>query len=124
MDVANSHPEKIASTAQNNGCKMQCHYMLMEGLVGQQQMLLSRLVEIMSAAGSEGSKEVIKDQKEPQKMQGGELGGQEEIQVILGGVLGDKLEDVLGNELENGTGVKDSAGGNGQEKDKGKQKAI
>ncbi|KAG6326479.1 hypothetical protein ID866_12611, partial [Astraeus odoratus] len=43
MDMANSHLERIASTAQSNGQKMQCHYMLMEGLVGQQQLLLSKL---------------------------------------------------------------------------------
>ncbi|KAG6326490.1 hypothetical protein ID866_12599, partial [Astraeus odoratus] len=57
MDVANGHLEKIASAAQSNGRKMQRHYMLMEGLVGQQQMLLSKLVEMTSDAGSGRAKE-------------------------------------------------------------------
>ncbi|KAG6327072.1 hypothetical protein ID866_12018 [Astraeus odoratus] len=33
---------------------MQCHYMLMEGLVGQQQILLSRLVEVMEGKPEDG----------------------------------------------------------------------
>ncbi|KAG6326434.1 hypothetical protein ID866_12655, partial [Astraeus odoratus] len=57
MDIANGHLEKIASAAQSNRRKMQCHYMLMEGLVGQQQMLLSKLVEMTSDAGSGRAKE-------------------------------------------------------------------
>ncbi|KAG6326400.1 hypothetical protein ID866_12689, partial [Astraeus odoratus] len=56
MDVANGHLEWIASTVQSNGHKMQCHYMLMEGLVGQQQLLLSKLVEIVGAVESGGAK--------------------------------------------------------------------
>ncbi|KAG6327102.1 hypothetical protein ID866_11987 [Astraeus odoratus] len=59
MDVANGHLEKIAGASQSNGQKTQHHYMLMEGLVGQQQMLLSRLVKIVSATGSGGAREVI-----------------------------------------------------------------
>ncbi|KAG6326628.1 hypothetical protein ID866_12461 [Astraeus odoratus] len=58
MDVANGHLEQIASTAQSNSRKMQQHHLLMEGLVGQQQMLISRLVELSGAAGSEGAKKV------------------------------------------------------------------
>ncbi|KAG6326864.1 hypothetical protein ID866_12226 [Astraeus odoratus] len=58
MDVANSHLEWIASVVQSNSCKMQWHHLLMEGLVGQQQMLISRLVELSGAAGSEGAKKV------------------------------------------------------------------
>ncbi|KAG6326248.1 hypothetical protein ID866_12841, partial [Astraeus odoratus] len=46
MDVANGHLERIASTAQSNGHKVQWHHLLMEGLVGQQQVLLSKLVEV------------------------------------------------------------------------------
>ncbi|KAG6325837.1 hypothetical protein ID866_13252, partial [Astraeus odoratus] len=127
MDVANSHLEKIASTAQSNGRKMQWHHLLMEGLVGQQQLLVSKLVEMVSTAGSGGAKEVAKDQeelKELQEVQGEGLGGQEgEMQGVPGGAP----EDALGEELENGTGVEDDAGEEGQEnkaKDKGKQKAL
>ncbi|KAG6328117.1 hypothetical protein ID866_10971 [Astraeus odoratus] len=67
MDMANGHLERIASMAQSNGQKMQCHYMLMEGLVGQQQMLLSKLVEMASATGSGGAKEVAEGQEELQE---------------------------------------------------------
>ncbi|KAG6330543.1 hypothetical protein ID866_8547 [Astraeus odoratus] len=35
---------------------MQWHHLPIEGLVGQQQMLVSRLVEMLSATGSGGSK--------------------------------------------------------------------
>ncbi|KAG6336401.1 hypothetical protein ID866_2695 [Astraeus odoratus] len=70
----------------------------MEGLVGQQQMLVSKL-------------EGIKTPAEPQEPQGEGLGGQE-----------DKNEGVPGevpeNEPENGVGKET------QKKDKGKQKAI
>ncbi|KAG6327045.1 hypothetical protein ID866_12044 [Astraeus odoratus] len=54
MDIANSHLEKIVSVAQSNGWKMQWHFLLMEGLVSQQQMLVSKLVKIAGAAGSGG----------------------------------------------------------------------
>ncbi|KAG6326895.1 hypothetical protein ID866_12195 [Astraeus odoratus] len=67
MDVANGHLEKLVSVAQSNSHKMQWHYMLMEGLVGQQQMLLSRLVEITGAVESGGSKGVAKGAEELQE---------------------------------------------------------
>ncbi|KAG6326639.1 hypothetical protein ID866_12451, partial [Astraeus odoratus] len=38
MDVANGHLEQIASAVQSNGHKVQWHHLLMEGLVGQQQV--------------------------------------------------------------------------------------
>ncbi|KAG6327463.1 hypothetical protein ID866_11626 [Astraeus odoratus] len=120
--IANSHLEKIASAAQSNECKMQWHFTLMEGLVGQQQMLLSRLVKIASTAGSGGSKEVTKDQEEPQEVLGEGLGGQEGTGGVPGGVLEDELEDVPGNEPENGAGAEDGAGQEAQKKDKGKGK--
>ncbi|KAG6326438.1 hypothetical protein ID866_12651, partial [Astraeus odoratus] len=81
MDIANGHLEKI------------------------QQVLLSKLVEITSAAGSGGSKEVIEDQEELKEPQGEELG-----------------EDALGNELEDGAGAEDGTGEEAQKKDKGKGK--
>ncbi|KAG6328151.1 hypothetical protein ID866_10939 [Astraeus odoratus] len=87
MDVANGHLEWIVSTAQSNGWKMQWHFLLMEGLVGQQQLLVLKLVEMVSTAGSGRAKEVIEDQGELQEPQGGESGGQEEIQGVPGGVL-------------------------------------
>ncbi|KAG6328513.1 hypothetical protein ID866_10576 [Astraeus odoratus] len=131
MDIANGHLEWIASTSQSNSQKMQWHYMLMEGLVGQQQMLLSRLVEISGATGSEGAGEVIKDPEEPkelQEMQGEGLGGQDsDTEGVPGEVLEGELEDVLGNEPEDGTGAEDGAGEEGQQskaKDKGKEKAL
>ncbi|KAG6328363.1 hypothetical protein ID866_10726 [Astraeus odoratus] len=122
MDVANGHLEWIVSVLQSNRQKVQHHYMLMEGLVGQQQMLLSRLVKITSAAGSGGSQEVVKGSEEPKEPQGEESGGQEEIQGVPGGVLGDEPEDALGNEPENGAGAEDGAGEEAQKKDKGKGK--
>ncbi|KAG6326901.1 hypothetical protein ID866_12188 [Astraeus odoratus] len=67
MDMANSHLERIASMAQSNGWKMQCHYMLMEGLVGQQQLLLSTLVEIAGAVESGGAKGTTEGAEEPQE---------------------------------------------------------
>ncbi|KAG6326782.1 hypothetical protein ID866_12307 [Astraeus odoratus] len=128
MDVANSHLEKIASAAQSNGCKMQWHYMLMEGLVGQQQVLLSKLVEIASTAGSGGSKEVVKDPEELQEVQGEGSGGQEdETKDVPGGALEGEPEYALGEELENGTGAEDGAETDGQQskaKCKGKEKAL
>ncbi|KAG6327300.1 hypothetical protein ID866_11790 [Astraeus odoratus] len=123
MDVANGHLEKIASMAQSNRQKMQCHYVLMEGLVGQQQVLLSKLVEITSAAGSGGSKEVIEDQEELKEPQGEESGGQEgDTEGVPGGALEGEPEDAPGNELEDSTGVEDGAGEEAQKKDKGKGK--
>ncbi|KAG6326408.1 hypothetical protein ID866_12681, partial [Astraeus odoratus] len=126
MDVANGHLEKIAIVAQSNRQKMQCHYMLMEGLVGQQQVLLSKLVEIASTAGSGGSKEVVKDQEEPKELQGEESGGQEgDTEGVPGGALEDELEGAPGNEPENGTGAEDGAEEEPQkDKGKGKEKAL
>ncbi|KAG6326104.1 hypothetical protein ID866_12985 [Astraeus odoratus] len=107
---------------------MQCHYMLMEGLVGQQQVLLSKLVEITSTAGSEGSKEVIEDQEEPKEPQGEELGGQEgETEGVPGGVPEEEPEYTPGKELENGTGAEDGTETDGQQskaKCKGKEKVL
>ncbi|KAG6332098.1 hypothetical protein ID866_6990 [Astraeus odoratus] len=34
--------EKIVSTSQSNGQKIQCHFPLMKGLVGQQQVLFGK----------------------------------------------------------------------------------
>ncbi|KAG6329603.1 hypothetical protein ID866_9486 [Astraeus odoratus] len=128
MDIANSHLEKIASAAQSNGCKMQCHYMLMEGLGGQQQMLLSRLVEITSTAGSGGSKEVAEGQEELREPQGEGLGGQEgEIQGVPEGVPEGEPEDALGDESENGAGAEDGTGEENPQEEtqgKGKERAI
>ncbi|KAG6327689.1 hypothetical protein ID866_11400 [Astraeus odoratus] len=126
MDVANSHLERIVSTSQSNSWKMQQHHLLMEGLVGQQQLLVLKLVEMVSAAGSGRAKEVVEDPEEPkelQEMQGEGLGGQEETEGALGEGLGGAPE----NELGNGLGVEDGAGEeNPQEKtqDKGKERAI
>ncbi|KAG6330401.1 hypothetical protein ID866_8686 [Astraeus odoratus] len=123
MDVANGHLERIVSALQSNGQKMQHHYMLMEGLVGQQQMLLSRLVELSSATGSGGAKEVVWGSEGLQETQGEGLGGQEdETKGVPGGVPGDELEDVPGNEQGNGAGAEDGTGEEAQRKDKGKGK--
>ncbi|KAG6329303.1 hypothetical protein ID866_9788 [Astraeus odoratus] len=66
----------------------------MEGLVGQQQLLLSKLVKIVGG--------------KPQKPQGGESRGQEdETEGVLGEVPEGELEDVPGDELEDGTGAED-----------------
>ncbi|KAG6326080.1 hypothetical protein ID866_13008 [Astraeus odoratus] len=123
MDVANGHLEKLASVAQSNGHKMQRHYMLMEGLVGQQQMLLSRLVEIVGAMESGGSKGVAKGAEEPQEPQGEGPGGQEETEGVPGGAPEGELEDAPGNEPENGAGAEDGTEEEGQQsKAKGKSK--
>ncbi|KAG6328462.1 hypothetical protein ID866_10627 [Astraeus odoratus] len=123
MDVANSHLEQIASTAQSNRRKMQWHFLLMEGLVGQQQMLVLKLVEMASTAGSGRAKGVSEGQEEPQEMQGGELGGQEgKTEGAPGGALEDELEDVPGDEPGNGAGAEDGMEVDGQKKDKGKGK--
>ncbi|KAG6326689.1 hypothetical protein ID866_12400 [Astraeus odoratus] len=128
MDVANGHLERIASTAQSNSHKVQWHHLLMEGLVGQQQVLLSKLVEGVGATGSGGAGEVIEDSeelKEMQETQGEGLGGQEEMQGVPGGVPEDALEDVPGNGPENGTGAEDGAEEEAQkDKGKGKEKAT
>ncbi|KAG6328020.1 hypothetical protein ID866_11068 [Astraeus odoratus] len=90
-------------------------------------MLISRLVKLLGAAGSEGAKKVTKGREELQEMQGEGSGGQEETKGISGGVPGDELEDAPGNELENGTGAEDGAGEEGQQsqaKGKGKEKAL
>ncbi|KAG6327228.1 hypothetical protein ID866_11862 [Astraeus odoratus] len=120
MDVANGHLEKIVSAVQSNGRKMQWHHLLMEGLVGQQQLLVSKLVEMVSATGSGGAKEVAEDQEELKEPQGEELGGQE-------GETEGELEYVLGEEPENGTGAEDGTETEGQQskaKGKGKEKAL
>ncbi|KAG6327372.1 hypothetical protein ID866_11717 [Astraeus odoratus] len=104
MDAANGHLEKI------------------------QQVLLLKLVEIASTAGSGGSKEVVEDPEELQEAHGGESGGQEdETEGVPGEGLGGAPEDALGEEPENSTGAEDGAGEGGQEnkaKDKGKEKAL
>ncbi|KAG6328081.1 hypothetical protein ID866_11008 [Astraeus odoratus] len=124
MDVANGHLEWIASTAQSSSCKMQRHHLLMEGLVGQQQVLLSKLVKIANATWSGGAREVIEDTEEPQEVPGEGSGGQEEeVQGVPGGVP----EDALGEELDNGAGPEDGAEKEGQQsktKGKGKEKAL
>ncbi|KAG6325724.1 hypothetical protein ID866_13366 [Astraeus odoratus] len=127
MDVANSHLEKTASAAQSNGHKMQCHYMLMEGLVGQQQLLLSKLVEIMGAVESGGAKGTTEGAEEPQELRGEGSGGQEETEGVPGGVPEGEPEDALGNEPEDGAGVEDGTGEEGQQsqaKGKCKEKAL
>ncbi|KAG6327711.1 hypothetical protein ID866_11378 [Astraeus odoratus] len=104
------HLEQIASTAQSSGHKMQWHYLLMEGLVGQQQVLLSKLVKVAGAAGLGRAKEVIRQSEELQEL-----------------VPEDELEDALGNEPENGAGVEDGTETEGQQsktKGKGKEKAL
>ncbi|KAG6328996.1 hypothetical protein ID866_10093 [Astraeus odoratus] len=119
MDVANSHLEWIAGAAQSNGQKMQQHFLLMEGLVGQQQVLISKLVEMSGATGSERAEEVVrgsKELKELQETQGEGLGGQGETEGVPGGAPEDELEGVLEKELEYGTGEE------AQKKDKGKGK--
>ncbi|KAG6328414.1 hypothetical protein ID866_10675 [Astraeus odoratus] len=120
MDVANGHLERIASMSQSNSQKMQQHCLLMEGLVGQQQLLVSKLVEMVSATGSGRAKEVIREPEEPHEPQGEGSGGQEGTEDVPGKGLGNVPE----NELENGAGVEDGTEEDGQKKDKGKQKAI
>ncbi|KAG6327139.1 hypothetical protein ID866_11951 [Astraeus odoratus] len=123
MDVANGHLERIASAVRSNGRKMQWHHLLMEGLVGQQQMLISRLVELLGAAGSEGAKEVAEGREEPQELQREGSGGQKgETEGVSGGVLEGEPEDALGNEPENGTGAEDGTEEEAQKEDKGKGK--
>ncbi|KAG6327174.1 hypothetical protein ID866_11915 [Astraeus odoratus] len=93
-----------------------------------QQVLLSKLVEIVSTAGSGGSKEVIEDQEELKEPQGEESGGQEgDTEGVPGGAPEGELEYVLGEEPENGTGAEDGAETDGQQskaKGKGKEKAL
>ncbi|KAG6326566.1 hypothetical protein ID866_12523 [Astraeus odoratus] len=127
MDVANGHLEKTASMAQSNSHKMQCHYMLMEGLVGQQQLLLSKLVEIVGAVESGGAKGTIEGAEELQEPQGEGSGGQEETEGVPGGVPEGEPEDAPGNEPEDGAGAEDGTGEEGQQsqaKGKGKEKAL
>ncbi|KAG6326892.1 hypothetical protein ID866_12197 [Astraeus odoratus] len=130
MDVANSHLEKIVSTSQSNGWKMQQHFLLMEGLVGQQQMLVSKLVKMLGATGSGGAKEVVKGWEELKELQEEGSGGQEgKTEGVSGGAPEgepeDGLENVPGNEPGNGVGVEDGTGGDGPEsKGKGKEKAL
>ncbi|KAG6327739.1 hypothetical protein ID866_11349 [Astraeus odoratus] len=128
MDVANGHLERIASAAQSSSCKMQWHYLLMEGLVGQQQLLLSQLVEIMGAVESGGAKGTTEGAEEPQELREEGSGDQEEeMQGVPGGALENALEDVPGEELDNGTGLEDGAETEGQRskaKGEGKEKAL
>ncbi|KAG6327258.1 hypothetical protein ID866_11832 [Astraeus odoratus] len=128
MDVANGHLERIVSASQSNGQKMQWHHLLMEGLVGQQQLLVSKLVEMVSATGSGGAKEVAVDQEELKELQGEESGGQEgETEGVPGGAPEGELEYALGEEPENGAGAEDGAETEGQQskaKGKGKEKAL
>ncbi|KAG6326621.1 hypothetical protein ID866_12468 [Astraeus odoratus] len=125
MDVANGHLEQIASAVQSNSHKVQWHHLLMEGLVGQQQVLLSKLVEGVGATGSGGAGEVVEDPEEPKEAQGEGSGGQEEIKGVPGGALGDEPENALGNEPENGAGVEDGTEEEAQkDKGKGKEKAL
>ncbi|KAG6329132.1 hypothetical protein ID866_9957 [Astraeus odoratus] len=123
MDVANGHLERIASMAQSNGQKMQHHFLLMEGLVGQQQMLVLKLVEMLGATGSGGAKGVAEGQEEPKELQGRESGGQEGTE----GALGEGPEYAPGEEPENGAGMEDGTETEGQQskvKGKGKEKAL
>ncbi|KAG6326982.1 hypothetical protein ID866_12107 [Astraeus odoratus] len=129
MDVANGHLEQIASMAQSNGHKMQWHHLLMEGLVGQQQMLISRLVELSGTTGSKGAKEVAKGREEPkelQETQGEGSGGQDnKTEGALGEGLEGLPEDAPGNELGNGTGAEDGTeDAQKRDKGKGKEKAL
>ncbi|KAG6327520.1 hypothetical protein ID866_11568 [Astraeus odoratus] len=117
MDIANGHLERIVSAAQSNSRKMQWHHLLMEGLVGQQQMLVSRLVEIASTTGSGGAGEVIEgseELKELQETQGEGSGGQEGTEGAPGEGPGGAPEDALGDEPENGTRLEDGTGEEGQ----------
>ncbi|KAG6330786.1 hypothetical protein ID866_8304 [Astraeus odoratus] len=117
MDVASGHLGRIASVMQSNGHKMQWHHLLMEGLVGQQQLLIRRWVELLSAAGSGGSKGVTKGAEELQELQGEGSGGQEgDTEGVPGGAPEDEPGNVPRNELGNG------AGEEAQKKDKGKGK--
>ncbi|KAG6327636.1 hypothetical protein ID866_11454 [Astraeus odoratus] len=101
----------------------QWDYMLMEGLVGQQQLLVSRLVEMVNATGSGGAKEVVEGSEELQELQGGGLGGQEgDTEGVPGGAPEGELEDTLGNGLGNGTGAEDGTGEGAQKRDEGKGK--
>ncbi|KAG6330108.1 hypothetical protein ID866_8980 [Astraeus odoratus] len=61
---------------------MQWHFLLMEGLVGQQQMVVSRLVGLLGAVGSGGAKEVAED--EPENGTGVEDGAEEDGQQSKG----------------------------------------
>ncbi|KAG6327397.1 hypothetical protein ID866_11692 [Astraeus odoratus] len=96
----------------------------MEGLVGQQQLLIRKWVELLNVAGSGGIKGVAEGQEEVKEPQGEDSGGQEdETEGALGEGLGGAPEDALGNELENGTEVEDGMGEDGQKsKAKGKSK--
>ncbi|KAG6327100.1 hypothetical protein ID866_11989 [Astraeus odoratus] len=127
MDVANGHLEQIASTVQSNGCKVQQHHLLMEGLVGQQQVLLSKLVEMAGATGSGGAKGTTEGQEGLKELRGEGSGGQEETEGVPGGVLEGEPEDALGNEPEDGAGLEDGTETEGQQsktKGKGKEKAL
>ncbi|KAG6327036.1 hypothetical protein ID866_12053 [Astraeus odoratus] len=78
----------------------------MDELVGQQQLLVSKL----------GQEEL----KEPQKE---ESGGQDsKTEGVPGGVLEDELEDVPGNEPGNSVEAKDGIGEEALKRDKGKAK--
>ncbi|KAG6327320.1 hypothetical protein ID866_11771 [Astraeus odoratus] len=80
----------------------------MEGQVGQQQLLVSKLVEMVGAAESGGAKEVTEGQEELKEPQGEGLGGQDgDTEGVPGGAPEDALEDVPGEELDNGAGPED-----------------
>ncbi|KAG6328217.1 hypothetical protein ID866_10872 [Astraeus odoratus] len=117
------HQEKVSVWVMHEGQRVIQWPPGEDRLVGQQQVLLSKLVEIASTAGSRGSKEVIEDQEELKEPQGEESGGQEgDTEGVPGGVPEGELEDVLGNEPEDGTGAEDGTGEEAQKKDKGKGK--
>ncbi|KAG6327043.1 hypothetical protein ID866_12046 [Astraeus odoratus] len=130
MDIANGHLEKIVSMAQSNGQKMQQHHLLMEGLVGQQQLLVLKLVEMLGATRSGGATGVAEGQEELQELQREGSGGQEgKTEGVSGGApegeLEDKLENLLGNEPGNGAGAEDGTEEEAQkDRGKGKEKAL
>ncbi|KAG6328927.1 hypothetical protein ID866_10162 [Astraeus odoratus] len=122
MDMTNGHLEWIASMSQSNCWKMQWHH-LMEGLVGQQQMLILKLVKMSGAARSGGATGVAEGQEELKELQGEESGGwEDETEGVPGGAPEGELEDAPGNEPGNGTGAEDGTGEEAQRKDKGKGK--
>ncbi|KAG6328153.1 hypothetical protein ID866_10936 [Astraeus odoratus] len=118
-----AHDKEIWRAEKSNGRKMQWHFLLMEGLVGQQQLLVSRLVKLSGAAGSEGAKGVAKDQEELKEPQEKGSGGQDgESEGALEGGLEGAPEDAPGDKPENGTEAEDGTEEDAQKKDKGKGK--
>ncbi|KAG6327284.1 hypothetical protein ID866_11805 [Astraeus odoratus] len=89
----------------------------------QWQMLLLKLVEMTSDAGSGRAKEVVKGEEEPKELQGEESEGQEgDTEGVPGGAPEGELEDAPGNELEDGAGAEDGTEEDAQKRDKGKGK--